>query len=267
MPSKGTLAAGRATTERDAQLNLLPTRVGTIHPSNANGKHIKFLCTGSDGYMYHCKDDADGRPIRATEWFAQRLALHLGIAVPEFHVMEHDGETYFGSRQVLSTAGVFAVQDFLGRRQLDETGRPADWLGRRLTGIYVLDMFLNNPDRALVNFVFEKNGDADKLCAIDFADSRLEDISSGRFPFAGTNTVDKGKYLRSVHGFHLDPALEMIKKIGAVPASEIGGILGGMPDDWMSDDQKRWLVEVWSGPQFESRLSALRTGLEDGSRL
>ena len=112
MPGKGALAASRSTAERDAQLNLLPTRVGTIHPGSSNGKHIKFLCTGVDGHMYHCKDDADGRPIRATEWFAQRLAHHLGIAVPESRVMEHEGNTYFGSRQVLSTAGAFAVQDF-----------------------------------------------------------------------------------------------------------------------------------------------------------
>ena len=267
MPNSRADAGRRGTTVRDSQLDLLPTRVSTILPGYTNGKHIKFRCIGVDGEIYHCKADADGRSIRATEWFSHRLAQHLGIAVPEFRVVEHEGETYFGSRQVSSTADTFAVRDFLARRQLDELGRATEWLGRRLTGIYVFDMFLNNPDRALVNFVFEREGQSDKLCVIDFADARLEDLATCRFPFAGSNTVDKGKFLRSVHGFHLDPALEMIKKIGAVPASEIGGILGGMPDDWLSDDEKDSLGGVWAGPEFESRLSALRAGLEDGSRL
>jgi hypothetical protein len=267
MPNDGAHSLGNIPSGLDSQLSLLPTRISTVYPSQPIGKHISFVGTAVDGSVYHCKSDADERPIRATEWIAQSLARHLGIAVPEFRVMERNDETFFGSRQAVSTADFFELQDFLTRNQLNELGGTSDWLGRRLSGLYVLDLFLNNPDRGLNNFLLEKDGYTRKLCAIDFADARLEDISSDRFPIAGSNTIVKGRYLRSVHGFYLDAALEMIERIRAVPASEMNGILAGMPSDWMSDDQKSQFCEAWAGGLFEFRLSALRAGLEDGSRL
>lgn len=267
MPNDEARFLGNIPSSSDSQLSLLPTRISTVYPSQPTGKHISLVGEAKDGHIYYCKCDADGRPIRATEWVAQSLARHLGIAVPEFRVMEHNGETFFGSRQAVSTAGFFEVHDFLTRNQPDELGGASEWVGRRLSGLYVLDLFLNNPDRGLNNFLLETDGYTRKLCAIDFADARLEDISSDRFPVASSNTIVKGKYLRDVHGFYLDAALEMIERIRAVPASEMNGILGGMPSDWMSDDQKSQFCEAWAGDRFESRLSALRTGLEDESRL
>ncbi len=266
IPGDGTRPSVHAPSDLNSQLSLLPTRISTIYPSQPIGKHIKFLCVAVDGFNYHCKADADARPIRATEWIAQSLARQalVGIAVPEFRVMEHNGETFFGSRQAISTASNFEVRDFLARQQPNELGGTADWFGKRLSGLYVFDLFFSNPDRELSNFVLEKDG---RLCAIDFADARLEDIASDRFPIAACNTIVKGRYLRSVHGFHLDAALEMVDRIRAVPASEVNGILGGMPDDWMSDDQKSQFCEAWAGSRFEFRLSVLRAGLKNGSRL
>jgi hypothetical protein len=268
MPSDWSKSVGAAPTHFDSQLSLLPTRISTIYPNHPTGKHIKFLCTAVDGLDYHCKADADGRPTRATEWIAQSVALHLGIAVPEFRVMEDkDGdETLFGSRNVISTAGNFEVRDYLTRKKVNEFGGPTDWFGRRLSGLYALDMFLNNPDRGVSNFVLEKGSPADKLSAIDFADAHLEDITSDRFPVATSNTVCNGKFVENVHGFFLDSAMEMIEKIRLVPASVIEGIIGAMPDDWMAHDQKIQLCAAWADNRLQPRLSALRAGLEDGSR-
>lgn len=268
MPGDGSKSVGAAPTHLDSQLSLLPTRISTIYPSHPTGKHIKFLCTAVDGLEYHCKVDADGRPIRATEWIAQSVALHLGIAVPEFRVMEdkEGGETFFGSRNLISTAGNFEVRDYLTRKKVNEFGGPTDWFGRRLSGLYALDMFLNNPDRGVNNFLLEKGSPADKLCAIDFADAHLEDITSERFPVATSKTVCNGKFVESNHGFFLDSALEMIENIRVIPVSVIDGIVGGMPSEWMLDDQKRQICGAWADGRHNPRLAALRSGLEDGSR-
>lgn len=266
MPDDGAPSLGNVSSQLDSQLSLLRPRISFVYPGTQNQKHIKFRARAEDGFDYYCKADADGRAIRATEWIAQSLARHLGIAVPEFRVMEHNGETFFGSRESISTAGIFEVQDFLARKKLNELGGTADWLGNHLSRLHVLDMFLNNPDRGNNNFVLESDGLARKLCAIDFADARLEDLTSDRFPVAASNTVCNGKFRASVHGFSLDTALEMIDNIRDIRASVIDGIIGKMPNDWMVDDQKLEIREAWASSRLEPRLSALRAGLEDGSR-
>ena len=268
MPGDGSKYSEAPSIHLDSQLNLLRTRISTIHQDHPAGKHPKFLCTANDGFLYYCKADADGRSIRATEWIAQSLAVHLGIAVPDFRVMEdmNGDETFFGSRNSISTAGCFEVRDFLTRKKSNELGGPTDWFGRWLSSLYTFDMFLNNPDRGMNNFVLEKGTAAGKLCAIDFADSHLEDITSDRFPVAASNTVCNGKFVSSNHGFFLDSALEMVENIRVIPVSVIDGIIRGMPNDWMLDDQKLQICEAWADGRLNLRLSALRSGLEDGSR-
>ena len=271
MPDDGPRPLGNNPSRLDSQLSLLPTRISTRYPSQPIGKHYGFRCEADDGQTYHCKSDADGRPIRATEWISQSLALHLGIAVPNFRIMEdRDGETYFGSHGHIRTAAPFKLNYLLTTRTMvNELGGPAgpmSWLGPRLSGLYALDMFLNNDDRNLRNFVLLEDSVPNVLCAIDFADARLEDITSDRFPVATSNTVCNGKFVESVHGFSLDSALEMIERIVAIPVSAIDGIIGKMPNDWMVDDQKLQIREAWVGSRLEPRLSALRAGLEDGSR-
>lgn len=135
-----------------------------------------------------------------------------------------------------------------------------------MSGLYALDMFLNNNDRNLHSFVLLEDTVPNVLCAIDFADARLEDITSDRFPVAGSNTVCNGKFVESCHGFSLDTALEMIDNIRDIRVSVIDRIIGGMPSDWMVDDQKQQIREAWADSRLAARLSALRAGLEDGSR-
>lgn len=271
MPDEGPPSLGVIPKGLDSQPSLLQTRISTIYPHQPIGKHIRFRCEADDGQTYHCKSDADGRPIRANEWISQSLALHLGIAVPDFRIMEdRDGETYFGSHEHIRTASPFKLEDLLTRcTAANELGGPAgplSWLGPRLSGLYALDMFLNNNDRNLRNFVLLEDTVPNVLCAIDFADARLEDITSDRFPVAGSHTVCNGKFVESLHGFSLDTALEMIDNIWDIRVSVIDRIIGGMPSDWMVDDQKQQIRGAWADNRLGARLSALRAGLEDGSR-
>lgn len=267
MPDDKIITLGNPLGHLDAQPSLIPTRIRTIYPHRPIGKHISVHCTAVDGRTYHCKSDADGRPIRATEWIAQSLARHLGIAVPDFQIMDDDnGETYFGSREAIAIAAPFEMNQLLTQITVNELGAPTNWLGPRLSGLYALDLFLNNPDRNLCNFVLEKSAIPNVLCAIDFADSHLEDITSDRFPVATCNTVCNGRFINTIHEFSLASASDMIESIRLVPTSVIDGFIKEMPNDWMANDEKKRICEAWSGSQFDSCLSALRAGLEDGSR-
>lgn len=244
---------------------LLPQRASTIHSLKPNGAHITLVCTTREGGTFYCKDDQPGRPIRATEMFATRLAGHLNISTPFCSVIEReDGSTLFGSLGNESSVDGFVVKDFLSRAQPDGPTGPSTWLRRVLASLYVFDLFIGNPDRSLQNFLIER--DTRRLCAYDFADAQLASLSHQRFPVETSHTISVGKFLRRVHGYEEAYALEMIDRISAVPVEVIRTILSEMPDDWLPMDQRGDLCEVWTN-QRPLRLSALRAGLTDGTLL
>jgi len=266
MPQDGKDEPNRAPLMAGNQPGLFPARITTRYPSNPIGKDYAFLCEAGNDGTFHCKSDSFNKPVRANEWFAQSLARELLISVPEFRVIEDaDGETFFGSREIISTALKFDIAQYLLRPQMDEIGRASEWLGRYLSGLTVVDLFLNNPDRTTSNFVFVPEGTTRRLCAIDFADVELKDLSGDRFPIATSNTMRHGKLLRNVHGFFVESAFEMIDRIEAVSRSLVEGIFRGMPYEWMAGDQQNEIIDVWASDKKTARLSALRDRISDGS--
>jgi hypothetical protein len=256
---------GRIVLDRSEPM-LLPQRASTVHQIQPNGADLTLVCTAREGGTFYCKDDKVGRAVRATEMFATRLAGHVNIATPFCSVVEmEDGSTLFGSLGHDSVADEFEVRDFLSRPQLDELGGRSPWLGRSLAALYAFDLFLGNPDRSLRNFILES--DTRRLCAYDFADAQLSNLSHQRFPVGDCPTISVGRFLRSVHGFERTAAFEMIDHLGAVPVDVIRLILKEMPDDWMPADQREGLCDVWGSQQWGDRLSTLRVGIGNGSLL
>jgi hypothetical protein len=244
---------------------LLPQRVSTIHSILPGGQDITLVCTTKEGGVFYCKDDKPNRHIRATEMLITRLAGHVNIATPYCSVVEReDGSTLFGSLGNESTADELQVRDFLSRPETNEFGGPSPWLGRKLAALYVFDLFWGNPDRSLRNFILEH--DTRRLCAYDFAEVRLADLSHHRFPVENGNTIFVGRFLRHVHGFEPAYAFEMIDRLDAIPVEAIQTILSEMPNEWLPTDQREGLCEVWI-KQRSMRLSFLKAGLTDGSLL
>jgi hypothetical protein len=58
----------------------------------------------------------------------------------------------------------------------------------------------------------------------------------------------------------------MVDRIAAVPTAVIAEILREMRD-WLTVEQKEGIRELWSDKKIEVRLSALRTGIINGSLL
>lgn len=246
-----------------AELMLIPHRMlGRFPPPN--GADVAFGGITQEGAFY-CKEDRDGRRIRATEMLCTRLAGHTGILTPHCAIIEgENGETYFGSLSLASPAGQFEVGAALMTRQTSEIGSPDPWLGSYLSGLYALDLALANPDRSMSNFLMDL---ADRrLRAYDFASANLRFLATERFSIEGTNTLSVGRTLRLIHEFDLDAALEMIRRLEAVPVKMVRRFLSELPGDWLTEDERESLCDDW-GNGLGPRLAALSAGLRDGSLL
>ena len=242
---------------------LIPHRLTGRFPP-PNGADIAFYCFTQDGVFY-CKEDKRGRPIRATEMLCTRLAGHVGVLTPHCAVVEDDdGDTYFGSLALDSPAGQFEVRAALMTKQTSEIGSPDPWLGSYLSSIYALDLALANPDRSLPNFLMDVRDR--QVRAYDFASADLKALAADRFSIEGSNTLSVGRTLRSIHGFDVDAALEMIKRLEATPVKAIRRFLSELPGGWLTKAEGESLCEDWE-KRLGARLAALSAGLRDGSLL
>lgn len=242
---------------------LIPHRISTKFDP-PNGADIAFVALSS-GRSFYCKDDKDGRPIRAVEMFCTRLAGEAGILTPDCAIVEDDiGRTYFGSIDVGSIASMFEVQAYLSSTTLSEVGAPDPWLGRYLSGLYVFDLFIGNIDRSPRNFLMAT---ADRqLRAFDFASADLKNLSGQRFLIEKTNTLSLGRRLRKIHGFDLEAALEMIKRLEVIPVKVVRRFADELPRDWLEEVERESLCGGWES-KLGARLAALSAGLRDGSLL
>lgn len=230
-----------------------------------NGADVVFTGFDHDGGVFICKDDRSGRSVRATELIFTRLAERLGLRVAECALIEHDGETFFGSRQEVSTLGPFEAKEFLTTPRKNELGQPAEFPGAYLAQMLVYDMFIGNWDRSLQNFLVVLEAGMRRLCAIDFAAGNLGSLTTDRFPVASDQTVIVGRRLRRIHGTFERAALNMIELIASLPKAAFDHIVRDVPEDWLTHDERGGLLEVWGSPGFFDRLAALRAGIVNGT--
>jgi hypothetical protein len=250
------------------QPSLFRKRISTPLPGLPNGKDIGFRCFVEDGALYYCKDDKNGRPLRAIEWICTQLADHMGVSVADCAVIEdNEGSTYFGSRSPRSVADTAAVGQFMGAPATGELGQPLPWLGQYLARLFAFDLFIDNPDRSLCNFILDRDTAPRRLRAIDFASARLMHFSVERFPVESDATVWVGRAVRKVHGRHVESAMEMPDWLAAVPVNEIEKILGQMPEDWLSLNQREGLSGFWSDGRRHDRIARLRAFLRHESQV
>jgi len=246
------------------QQGMFHVRVGTVLQSPPNGKHLNFCCIGDDGRYYYCKGDAGQRRIRGIEWFASSLAGHVGLPVADFSVLEDgSGETFFGSKapqRCISSR--FELEHYFASVGCDELGGPSQWLGQYLSRLRAFDHFIMNPDRDLQNLILDQDGNPSIIKAIDFADSQIVPFPGEKTLIENVQSVRVGRLWRSNFGTHKSAAFEMLDRLGAIPKSTIEGIIGQMPDDWLSDDQAGDLSEVWSDGRCQRRIAKLKSLIE-----
>lgn len=252
------------------QKEMFPLTLTGFRPELPRGAHLEFIADAPGG-VYYCKRDKNGLPIRATEWFSTALAQHLGIPVPDFAQIlnPENGEVLFGSKASWGTASEVEAKTFLTTLQIYDkaVGGDPPWLGSYLSRLFVLDLFLANPDRQLCNFLLIPGSGVRSLLAFDFASADLRHLEGTNFPIALSQTMFVGRHLRQLHGFDLPSAREMLDWIAAVSESFIASVLSSMPDDWLSEQEKGKISGIWSNGTVGDRVAALRSGIEDGTLL
>lgn len=251
-----------------SQDQLFPVRLVT-REMPPEGAHVRIVARADDGRLYFCKDDRGGIPCRMREAFFSMLAGQLNLTTPDFRVVEDEGtgETFFGSRQMPSTATAMALKRFLRTERKDELGRHLPFPGRWFSQLYAYDLFAGNWDRSADNFIALQDGQQLRLRPIDFSAAELGISEVDRFPDGQSETVQVGRKLRTVHSFFPDSASQTIKLIEAVPRSVVKGFFDSMPTEWINADERERIDEFWSGPLLAERLEALRSGLTDGQLL
>ena len=247
----------------EVQSRLFHRRVSTRLLDSVQGQHLAFTCVADDGSYFFCKEDRNGHPARATDWFATRLARHIGIPTADCAIVE-DGETgeeFFGSKRVPSMADRFAVADFLGSPHTNELGGVGTWPGQFLAMLRAYDLFIDNPDRGPDNFVLIRDGSQTNLCPIDFASARIFQCTTDGFPLERDRTIFVGNAHKLIHGPHAESAVEMLKRLAAVPAGIVNCFLAEMPEAWLSGHQRGMFNDFWSDGRKDQRLKNLHAAL------
>ncbi|USU06407.1 hypothetical protein NF699_07035 [Sphingomonadaceae bacterium OTU29LAMAA1] len=246
------------------QLALLPLRPTAIIQSNG-GKDQSFYFLDEDRLPIWCKADSQHRNVRSNEWISTQLAESLEIRTGGWQFVEYDGETYFGSPHVESASQRLDLFSFLRSTDRNTYGGASLNRGLYLGSVICFDLFINNDDRHLRNFILSTDQSFRRLCAIDFADADLTALTTDRFPIAGSNTVRLGRDVRAIHGSFIDGALGTLDRIEGLAPDAFHRIVDSVPGDWLDSILRDRLNDAWGSSGFQKRLASLRAILKNGT--
>lgn len=242
---------------RKAQMEFPPS----THSADALGE-----VEADDTFRYHVKGDANGSPVRASEWISTHLAEEVGITAPAPMVIEMlDGSTTFGSRRIAGAADALHTRAYL--LSPSNAGVPVTGLTPLLSAIYAFDMFIFNDDRHFGNYLSVDDMGKRRLYTFDFSRAFFWQWPWSGFPPPHCNTRFCGAILRQVHGFDPAAAQATLDRLSAVPADHLDGLFRRMPQGWISDSLRDQMLAWWRSPAKGARLDALKGGLTDGTAL
>ena len=218
-----------------------------------------------DGHRYYIKGDAHGRPVRASEWICSRLGERVGVAVPQvISIKLASKEVVFGSRRVTGVADSISTMNFL-LTKTEGAHSNVVGMGALISSIFAFDMFVNNDDRHLGNYLSVDDGGQRRFFAFDFSRALFWEWPWAGFP-AG-NTQNCGRLLRARHGFDLTAAAGVLDRLSLVTASDMGVIINEMPPGWLTGSLQTELLDWWGSSKRADRIEALKEGMSDGTLL
>jgi hypothetical protein len=245
---------------------LFPRRALTEASKKENSADALGEVDACDGLRYFVKGDGNGCPTRASEWICAAIAEAVGIGTPATAVVERqNGELVFGSRSLGGVADKLVTQTYLTTHSSDSQLNAV--LVALLSKIYAFDMFINNEDRHLGNYLSNEDGGKRRLYAFDFSRALFWRWPWSGFPAPDQNTRRCGFILRSIHGFDMQGAEEILAKLSGISETTIRGSLERMPSEWLSLKLRSDFIRMWSGIERHARIDALRKGLGDGTLL
>jgi hypothetical protein len=248
------------------QYLLFPLRARTEFPKSKATADCSGEVEAYDGHRYYVKGDCNGRPTRASEWLCKHLSEAIGIAAPPTAIIElSNGELVFGSRRIAGVADDIITQNYLASKTPGHDGESQ--LRTILSSIYAFDLFVNNDDRHLGNYLTVEDNGVRRPFAFDYSRALFRRWPWMGFPTADQNTRIYGKVLRSAHGFHLQAVEAILEKLNCLAPTVVQGFLSQMPAEWLAPPLRNEFISFWSGAERHVRIHALRKGLIDGTLL
>jgi hypothetical protein len=221
-----------------------------------------------DHHMYYIKGDAHGRPVRASEWICTHISEAVGIGAPTPSAIEkNDGAVVFGSRRISGVADSAITVSYLSTPTALNVGIPVSGLTPILSSIYALDMFINNDDRHLGNYLTVDDKGTRRLYAFDFSRALFWQWPWNGFPQQGANTRRWGRMLQGLHGFDQNSAFGTLDRLSDLAPNTIEGFINAMPSDWLSAAIRAEFIDWWTSSAKKVRIAELRAGISNGTLL
>jgi hypothetical protein len=206
---------------------------------SVDGADLKVIGHCDDGFDYALKRPEDGVLLPITEWVCYHLCRAIGIATPDFAVINRAGASpAFGSRWEQNASQLTDLQPF----SIATFFAPHI---ARLESIYTLDAVLPNYDRHGRNMMRRHTSAGDLLLAFDFSRAWLQtgtpfgDLAS----LNGSHTGKWWDYFHSTLSANCDDAT--LAKIEALPANWLCAVFRVAPTEWVKPIPIRATLRFW----------------------
>lgn len=244
----------------------LPVKIKTLYPKNTLlGADYAGIALCDDDVEYVLKDMSSHPTTPHNEWFCHCLAESVGLAVPQFCMVETGiGEFCFGSRweggllptnwATLLAAGHLKIAQFSGA----------------LSRIWAFDHFVFNDDRHKGNFIVRHQHHNMAMLAMDFSRAWLDKgFPPGPLPFtAADNTLLLIRALIKMFGNFIDnnEVNKILDAIANVDVKRIQDIISSHPQNWVTPQDVHDILSWWPTGR-DPRLLMIRQGLCGGTYL
>jgi len=243
----------------------VPVKARRCGPANFGTADCSQVCRCDDGSDYAVKDDSHNALVPHSEWFCTHLGEAVGLASPPCKVVDVNGKLCFGSRWESG----HNAQDWWLRVQPGSTNFAS--IAPTLSRIYAFDLFVNNIDRHAKNYIVREQHFGTALLAFDYSRAWIVNgMPPPMLPMESHhNTVDVMRAFKSLFGnfFVKAEAYEVLERLDAITVAEVERIILSHPTEWLTESQKKSIVQWWEGAHKTQRISDIRKGVGDGSYL
>lgn len=243
------------------QQNLVKLNVEFVYPQKPGTFHAGGFCKCDDGLDYVFKAvEPKAEFVPATEWLCGHLSNTCRIHTPPMEILQGlDGRMLFGSRVEGGTLdGDMCAFEFVS----GDMSKRIHNLRERISSIYALDMFLNNIDRNLKNYLFRSSLGGTVMLAFDYGLAWLAHGGAlNGFPSSVSKTGQVKAILDTLYGFDLASAVKVLDAIQNLPDSWIDGPVSTMPDEWKHGVDVAAAVAWWKSNARAQRCVTIKGAL------
>jgi hypothetical protein len=257
------MAKGQA---KVGQPQLMPVKAVWCGPFNPGTADASDGCFCEDNAGYVIKPNTAANPTSShCEWLCAHLGSAAKVPVLGYNVVVHtDGEQWFGSEWVPGEIKDWWSMVVAGSISLDH-------LKDDLSRIYAFDLFVQNIDRHMKNYIVRQDGADHRIYAMDHGRAWLfNGFPPPPLPMPpACHTVTAREWMKKNFSGYLSvqKMMEVIDDLRKVTIADVEKILSKQPTKWLDSSQTDAIKKWWLDGKATERLDAIAVGIGDGSLL